>query len=63
MRWIQPTFEEGTTRIVKRFLLLPLGLPRQDCEIEWRWLETARIHQEHMYGEWEDMCWANEKTN
>ena len=48
MRWTEkksPTI--GESRIIKRFLFIPKGLPRSICDetIEWRWLEKAIIQQ------------------
>jgi len=75
MRWIrkEPKMPEiGDTRIVTRFLFFPvelLTLSRK--EIQFRWLEIARIEQKYIevlhfddYGaensmEWIDKRWAN----
>jgi hypothetical protein len=64
MRWLEPTPKQ--TRIVHRFLLLPLTLNG-----ETRWLEMAAITQEwyttpimfagiapHICAHWQDKGWA-----
>lgn len=65
MRWKEkPIPKEGSERIVKRFLILPLLL----CG-EWRWLETAFIKQKFLYvydgysafGAWANREFVNEK--
>ena len=49
----------GATRVVRRFLWLPLTMCVGDAEnYEWRWLEFANIKQEYFSGKygtgWED---------
>lgn len=43
MRWTRRKPENGATRVVRKFLLIPLRL-----EGETRWLETADIRQKAM---------------
>lgn len=65
-------YTPGDTRIVTRFLWLPLVLfvrnePSFDYGPEWRWLERARIMQRYVeavdiggaYGEWRDWRFVN----
>jgi hypothetical protein len=52
MRWDKPLLHE--TRIVKRFLWLPLYFEDRKA----RWLEFAYIHQEYL-SDWHDLKWKS----
>ena len=57
MRWnIKGNNKHGDTRIIKKFLWLPVWI---DNEI--RWLERAVIEQEYRaYMGWENIMWCND---
>ena len=63
MRWKIKETKIGDTRIVKKFLILPLTLPTKDGSREKRWLETVRIVQRFercaAYDGWTNFRWED----
>lgn len=49
MKWTTKRYRVYETRIISRFLIIPISFINDKGENEWRWLETVKIRQEYLY--------------
>ena len=60
MKWTTKRYNVGETRIISKFLILPISFTNDKDENEWRWLEIVKVKQRYTsnyYGEfwWKDI--------